>query len=1229
MPNGFKTQLSILLGIVMLLSTTIVIVPNIGKAGSSDPNATAVKCWRCLNGNPDYKFFQAGTICGQGDASGYPYSSTPSCGGGGNNNPPTARIKVIQDGVETTTVIKGETCKLDASGSSDSDGSIVKYEWKTSASGGWISTNGQNYKLVVYNTYGEMTVSVRVTDNDGDTDTASKTITVINPDNKPPVANAGGGAYKRYFGDAGYPVHFSGSGYDPDGVYDQDGNYKGVVRHDWKFFEGDSWHNNIPIDDDGYSHPSHTYNSEGEYTVTIRVWDYYGATDTGTATVYIGGGDPDTNQPPVPIISQEFYWTSVGKTVTFDGSQSYDPDGGIIAHYWYVDDIIGQPPHSFGGGNCPPTTASYKFTTKSPSSGWLVSLGVRDNDCALRWTTARVFVSGPPDLVIDKIDDPDPVKAGEILIYNISVCNNDVPRDPLIIDDYDQDNLTVIDTDGGHDNGDTIVWDHVDIPGGDCVKYTIKFRVDECVPDGTIIKNEARVLYDGKEIDRATASTTVYNDKICGFDVDKKVTKKSYENWVDKIDADIGETVRFRFTIENNADESILLFQVKDLLPNGLKYMDNATVDGVSKEPDSILNNPNGTTILIWSFRSIKPIPSINDFILEPGESTVFEFDALVVDCGDLINNVNVMGILNPDFDGSIKQLLKPIATHDTATVHVECLNPDIKIVKTHDVCGDCVKIGDTITYTYTVTNTGETTLHSITVTDDKLGSISLNATTLEPEEYAIGTATYTVTENDLPGPITNTATATGYDSQQNQVTDQDTQTIEICTPQPDISIEKYVKLDCQEYQKEITANIGDTATFKIIVNNTGDRTLYDIIVEDQLPLGLSYNIGTSIPNEPETDDNLLTWNFTELNVEDNIIIEFTADINDCGNWTNNVDVSAHDLEENIVRDNNSAIINVECPPEPCLKYSPQEHDFGYMQECEIASTTFEIWNGCEGVLEYTITAECPWVSVNITDGNSTGEHDTVEVTINTAGFYQGTVTCEINIISNGGNGTFNITVTVGQEPEEPILAYNPDSYDFGVMNAGETDSADFDIWNAGSGTLTYSILENCAWLSISSTTGDSEGEHHTITVDINTTGLTEEIYTYDIQINSNGGNGTFPVTVTIGGTGSKPTVELIKPRDGKIYFINKELFNFPRTIIIGPITIQANASDADGYITHVEFLIDGEQKYNTTEKPYSYEWTERAIGLRTITVKAYDNDGYSKETELSVLIFNLGLGSK
>ena len=72
--------------------------------------------------------------------------------------------------------------------------------------------------------------------------------------------------------------------------------------------------------------------------------------------------------------------------------------------------------------------------------------------------------------------------------------------------------------------------------------------------------------------------------------------------------------------------------------------------------------------------------------------------------------------------------------------------------------------VSETITYTYTISNSDNVTIENISLVDDKLGVISLTDTTLAPGESVTATATYTVAISDLPGPIINTATVTGTD---------------------------------------------------------------------------------------------------------------------------------------------------------------------------------------------------------------------------------------------------------------------------------------------------------------------------------------------------------------------------------------------------------------------------------------------------------------------------------
>ena len=104
----------------------------------------------------------------------------------------------------------------------------------------------------------------------------------------------------------------------------------------------------------------------------------------------------------------------------------------------------------------------------------------------------------------------------------------------------------------------------------------------------------------------------------------------------------------------------------------------------------------------------------------------------------------------------AVVALLMPVSTANVSA------QGELSISKSADPTSAAV--GDTITYTYTISNSGNVTVENISLQDNKLGAISLSDTTLAPGENITATATYTVTISDLPGPIVNTATVTGTD---------------------------------------------------------------------------------------------------------------------------------------------------------------------------------------------------------------------------------------------------------------------------------------------------------------------------------------------------------------------------------------------------------------------------------------------------------------------------------
>jgi len=100
------------------------------------------------------------------------------------------------------------------------------------------------------------------------------------------------------------------------------------------------------------------------------------------------------------------------------------------------------------------------------------------------------------------------------------------------------------------------------------------------------------------------------------------------------------------------------------------------------------------------------------------------------------------------------------------------------------------------------------------------------------------------------------------------------------------------------------------------------------------------------------------------------------------------------------------------------------------------------------------------------------------------------------------------------------------------------------------------------------------------------------------------------------------PSVEITKPKKKWLYRDDREIRPiFLRTRIIGPITIEVNASDESG-IQKVEFYINGKLKGNDTTAPYKWTWDGKTffVGIQKIKVVVYDKAGNKNSDERSIL---------
>ncbi len=161
--------------------------------------------------------------------------------------------------------------------------------------------------------------------------------------------------------------------------------------------------------------------------------------------------------------------------------------------------------------------------------------------------------------------------------------------------------------------------------------------------------------------------------------------------------------------------------------------------------------------------------------------------------------------------------------------------------------------VGDTITYTFDVRVTTSRPLSDVTVTDPLCDEAPVLVSgddgdgILQPGEDWSYTCTHLVTKSD-PDPLPNTATVTGKDTCGCTATDTDEHTVDLIHP----------KIDIVKTVDPKNGHPGDEVTYSYTVTNTGDTTLYHVVVNDDV-LG---HIGT-IKELAPGDSVVLTKKYT------------------------------------------------------------------------------------------------------------------------------------------------------------------------------------------------------------------------------------------------------------------------------------------------------------------------------------------------------------------------------
>jgi len=268
---------------------------------------------------------------------------------------------------------------------SDEDVSITNYLWNFGD-----GTKEEENKIVkhIFKETGTYIVTLTVTDSNDEIATEEVEVVIESADDKPiPVILT---TPTELSGQVPFIVTFDGSN-----SKDEDGD---VTNYSWEFTDSDDVEYGKTVE--------HTFEEEGEYIVTLQVTDNDDNSTEKSVVITVLSAGP---QDPIAVLT-----TSPDPAqgirpfvVDLDASESYDPDGNIIAYIW-----------NFGEGGANIQTSSPKTSHTFDKVGiWKIQLTVHDDTGAIGVTNLDVAVnSSKPKAKITV--DADVLKANIDILFS-------------------------------------------------------------------------------------------------------------------------------------------------------------------------------------------------------------------------------------------------------------------------------------------------------------------------------------------------------------------------------------------------------------------------------------------------------------------------------------------------------------------------------------------------------------------------------------------------------------------------------------------------------------------------------------------------------------------------------------------------------------------------------------------------------------------------------------------
>jgi uncharacterized repeat protein (TIGR01451 family) len=548
--------------------------------------------------------------------------------------------------------------------------------------------------------------------------------------------------------------------------------------------------------------------------------------NTATATGSDPGGNPVQDTDDETIVGQQNpaimllksadpqVYSSVGETITY--TFTVTNTGNVTLTDVEIDDALtgsvdlAVTPATLAPGASGTATATFTTTQDNINSGQILNTATatgKDPNGVSVQDEDDETVEGPkqePEITLVKTADPQLYyNVGDIIIYTFTATNTgNVTLTNVVINDPLTRTVEKLMTPST-------------LAPGESATASATYTITQADMDAGQVTNVATVTgYDPDDnpVENEDDEVVVDPNQNPAISLEKTADPLVF--------TEVGELITYTFTVTNTGDVTLTNVVIDDPL--------TGSVD-LPVTPSTLAPGASGTATATYN-------------------TTQADVNAGIVN-----NTATATGTPPSGLD---------VSDDDSAAVEGPKQSPDITLIKTANP-QVYTETGEVITFTFTVTNTGNVTLTDVVIDDPLTGSVNLSVSpsTLAPGATGTAMATYTITSGDVSsGQVVNVANATGYDPSDNSVEDTDEETIEGPKQSPDINLIKTASP--QTYNE-----VGDVITYTFTVTNTGNATLTNVVIDDPLTGSVNLAVSPSTLDPGETGTATATYTITQADI--------------------------------------------------------------------------------------------------------------------------------------------------------------------------------------------------------------------------------------------------------------------------------------------------------------------------------------------------------------------------